>query len=165
LAAAANSNKFYRLQLVESNDGKKYWMVQHWGRVGTGGQNQVKEFADKATALKEFNKKFKSKAGVTFAERGSATSNASGKYRTVAEQRVAAAGGRTADSGTVCFCLSWDDRVDLDLHCQMPGGQGKVCFFSQKNPHKSMTLDVDKTAMHLGSQVENVRATFYFHTF
>ena len=58
---AANSNKFYRLQLVESSNSKKYWMVQHWGRIGTGGQNQVKEFADKVTALKEFNKKFKSK--------------------------------------------------------------------------------------------------------
>ena len=49
------------LPQVESSNVKKYWMVQHWGRIGTGGQNQVKEFGDKATALKEFNKKFKSK--------------------------------------------------------------------------------------------------------
>ena len=39
--ASANSNKFYRLQLVEAKSGKQYWLVQHWGRIGTSGQNQV----------------------------------------------------------------------------------------------------------------------------
>ena len=98
----------------------------------------------------------RSQAGVAFADRGAANSNAGGKYRTLAEQRVAAAGGRTTDSGTVCFCLSWGDKVDLDLHCQMPGKAGKVCYFLEKHPHKNITLDVDKQAQHLGSQVENI---------
>ena len=152
--SAANSNKFYRLQLVEATSGKSYWMVQHWGRVGTGGQNQVKEFGTKAEALKEFKKKFKSKAGVDFANRGAASSNAGGKYRTLTEQRVAAAGGRVADSSTVCFCLSWDDSVDLDLHCKMP--DGTECYFMNKTPAVSIELDVDKQAHHMGSQVENI---------
>jgi predicted DNA-binding WGR domain protein len=104
---ATNSNKFYRMQLIESKDSKKYWMVQHWGRIGTGGQNQVKDFADKAAALKAFNAKFKSKAGCDFANRGAAASNgaASGKYRTLTEQRVAEAGGRIADAGTVWYVV------------------------------------------------------------
>jgi len=155
--AAANSNKFYRLQLVEASDGSSYWMVQHWGRIGTGGQNQVKEFSTKAEALKEFYKKFKSKAGVDFANRGAASSNAGGKYRTLTEQRVAAAGGRIADASTVCFCLSWDDSVDLDLHCKTP--DGAECYFSMKKPNPSIELDVDKQAHHKGSQVENIFLT------
>ena len=76
-------------------------------RIGTGGQNQVKDFADKAAALKAFNAKFKSKAGCDFANRGAAASNgaASGKYRTLTEQRVAEAGGRIADAGTVWYVV------------------------------------------------------------
>jgi predicted DNA-binding WGR domain protein len=172
----ANSNKFYRLQLVEANNSGKFWMVQHWGRIGSSGQSQVKEFGSQAEALKAFNSKFKSKAGTDFANRGRATSsNASGKYRTLTEQRVAAAGGRGADESTLCFCLSWDDHVDLDLHCAYPSapaagnkkkgkkaaseeeaGQGTVCYFSRKTPAPFISLDVDKTAMHFGSQVENI---------
>jgi len=156
----AKSNKFYRMQLVEANGaGSKFWMVQHWGRIGSAGQSQVKEFGGKAEALKAFNSKFKSKAGVTFAERGTATSsNATGKYRTLTEQRVAASGGRVADDKTLCFCLSWDDHVDLDLHCSLPGKGKKrqVCYFSNKKPTPYIALDVDKTSMHFGNQVENI---------
>ena len=112
---------------------------------------QVKAFGGKAEALKAFNAKFKSKAGVDFANRGAATSNAGGKYRTLTEQRVAAAGGRVADAGTLCFCLSWDDRVDLDLHCRLPTGD--VCYFCNKTPTPYATLDVDKQAHHFGNQV------------
>ena len=65
--------------------------VQHWGRIGTGGQSQVKEFGSKDEAVKALNKKFKSKAGVAFAERGAAAGPgaAPGKYHTLAEQRAA----------------------------------------------------------------------------
>jgi hypothetical protein len=73
---------------------------------------------------------------------------------TLTEQRVDAAGGRTADESTVCFCLSWDDSVDLDLHCQLP--TDKVCYFSSKDPETYVSLDVDKVASDLGSQVENI---------
>ena len=33
---------------------------------------------------------------------------------------MAKAGGDLADNNTVCFCLSWDDKVDLDIHCMLP---------------------------------------------
>merc|ERR1719174_2390847 len=36
--ASKNMDKFMRMQVVESNDKKKYWFVQHWGRTGTTGQ-------------------------------------------------------------------------------------------------------------------------------
>lgn len=142
------------MQILESNNNSEYWMIQHWGRLGTGGQNQKKSFSTKQECLQEFLKKFKSKAGVAWDQRGQATSNARGKYRTLTEQRVAAAGGRMADANTLCFCLSWDDRVDLDIHCKMPNG--KSCYFCQKTPENYIKLDVDKQAHHMGSQVENI---------
>lgn len=104
--------------------------------------------------MKAFLSKFKSKAGVTWANRGQASSNAGGKYRTLTEQRVAAAGGQIADDRTVTFCLSWDDRVDLDIHCKMPNGES--CYFCRKTPQPWIKLDVDKQAHHMGSQVENI---------
>ena len=32
-----NSNKFYKMQIVEANNKKNYWLVTNWGRVGTKG--------------------------------------------------------------------------------------------------------------------------------
>eukprot|EP00658_Telonema_sp_P-2_P023052 TRINITY_DN19232_c0_g1_i1.p1 TRINITY_DN19232_c0_g1~~TRINITY_DN19232_c0_g1_i1.p1 ORF type:complete len:414 (-),score=105.56 TRINITY_DN19232_c0_g1_i1:242-1483(-) len=161
--ASANSNKFYRMQLVESNNNKTYWLVQHWGRIGTSGQSQVKEFQTKDDAIKALNKKFKSKAGVNFADRGTAAGNTaqSGKYRTLAEQRVAAAGGRIADDKTVCFCLSWDAKgVDLDIHCILPGAKKdeheKTCCYMNKTPQNYISLDVDKMGGAYPNQVENI---------
>jgi len=162
-------------QVVESVSGSEYWLVQHWGRIGTSGQSQVKDFAGKAQVLKEFQKKFKEKAGVEWANRGAATSNvgSSGKYRTLTEQRVAAAGGRIADATVVCFCLSWDDDCDLDLHCKLPNGDD--CYFGNKQPTPYATLDVDRLGYDRGNQVENIFLTvnscvdgdyeFYVHYF
>jgi predicted DNA-binding WGR domain protein len=154
--AAANSNKFYRMQVVESNDSSKYWMVQHWGRIGTSGQNQVKEFGSKAEAIKALDKKFKQKSGVSFAQRGAAGgAGLAGKYHTLAEQRVAAAGGRMADDNTICFCLAWDKQgVDLDLHCVQPDGTS--CSYQNKSPNAWCNLDVDKMGGHYPNQVENI---------
>jgi len=35
--SAKNSNKFYKMQIVEANNKKNYWLVTNWGRVGTKG--------------------------------------------------------------------------------------------------------------------------------
>ena len=150
------SNKFYNLQVVESHDKSVYWVVQHWGRTGTTGQHQVKEFACKKDAILALDTKFKSKTGVGFSERAQASgSGLSGKYHTVAEQRVAAAGGRLADDRTVCFCLAWDaSGVDLDIHCRLPTGQ--ECYYSNKNPGFGCSLDVDKQGHDYPNQVENI---------
>ena len=57
--ANKNSNKFYKMQVLEKNDNSQYWFVQHWGKIGTNGQNQLKPFPTKAEALKAFHSKFK----------------------------------------------------------------------------------------------------------
>lgn len=67
----------------------KFLLVQNWGRIGTVGQNQVKEYNIITDAIKQFKSKFQSKAGVKWENRASASSNAAGKYRTFTEQRVA----------------------------------------------------------------------------
>ena len=53
--SAKNSNKFYKMQIVEATNKKKYWLVQNWGRVGTKGQDGLKDYTNKAECLKAFH--------------------------------------------------------------------------------------------------------------
>ena len=61
---------------------------------------------------------------------------------TETEKRVQREGGRVADDTTVCFCMQWEDDVDLDLHCEFKDKQGRVqsCFYQQKHPASYIKL-------------------------
>ena len=61
---------------------------------------------------------------------------------TETEKRVQREGGRVADETTVCFCMQWEDDVDLDLHCEFKDKQGRVqsCFYQQKHPASYIKL-------------------------
>lgn len=74
---AANNNKFYRLQLFQ--DGGKYYVGTHWGRVGEAGQTKVAVQKDRATAEMEFGRIFESKTGNNWRDRD-AFVNRPGKY-------------------------------------------------------------------------------------
>jgi predicted DNA-binding WGR domain protein len=54
-----NSNKFYKLQLLE-RDGA-YYVATNWGRLGEPGQSQVKGPHDEHKGITEFSKVFRSK--------------------------------------------------------------------------------------------------------
>ncbi|KAK0279647.1 hypothetical protein LTR35_008370, partial [Friedmanniomyces endolithicus] len=64
---AKNNNKFYRLQLLKGS--KEHHVHTRWGRVGEFGQVKTMGFSDLHDALKEFNKKFKDKSGLTWDDR------------------------------------------------------------------------------------------------
>ncbi|XP_038681240.1 poly [ADP-ribose] polymerase 2-A isoform X2 [Tripterygium wilfordii] len=54
-----NNNKFYVLQLLESDDGGKYMVYNRWGRVGVRGQDKlVGPYTSRDSALNEFRMKF-----------------------------------------------------------------------------------------------------------
>jgi len=59
-----NANKFYRGQVVQS--GSVFYSWTHWGRVGVTSQTAVDGPMDAASAVKSFEKKFKSKTGHTW---------------------------------------------------------------------------------------------------
>jgi predicted DNA-binding WGR domain protein len=40
------SDKFYKMQMLVSNDGKTFWLVQHWGKNGTKGACKITDFTD-----------------------------------------------------------------------------------------------------------------------
>ncbi|KAK8089066.1 hypothetical protein PG997_004027 [Apiospora hydei] len=64
-----NNNKFYRVQLLRNVNGDyKAWT--RWGRVGEGGQSALLGNGTLEDALKNFNKKFKDKSGLAWADRG-----------------------------------------------------------------------------------------------
>ncbi len=60
----SNNNKYYILQLLE-NDSRKddYLVFTRWGRIGNKGTVKVLEFTNSASAVREFEKTFKTKTG------------------------------------------------------------------------------------------------------
>jgi len=67
-----NSNKFYRIQLLEFSKSKsqvEYYTHTRWGRVGDYGQVKTMGPDDLATMTKEFEKKFKDKSGLKWEDR------------------------------------------------------------------------------------------------
>ncbi|KAI1367844.1 poly polymerase catalytic domain-containing protein [Xylaria arbuscula] len=68
-SASNNANKFYRIQLLRSSSGNhKTWT--RWGRVGEQGQHSALGNGSLDDALKIFRDKFRSKAGLTWENRG-----------------------------------------------------------------------------------------------
>ncbi|VBB74967.1 Putative poly [ADP-ribose] polymerase 2 [Podospora comata] len=67
--ASNNNNKFYRIQLLVDPQGV-YRTWTRWGRVGDHGQTQVPATGSLAEAMKQFEKKFKDKSGIAWANRG-----------------------------------------------------------------------------------------------
>ncbi|KAL0943272.1 PARP-like domain-containing protein [Colletotrichum truncatum] len=70
--ASNNNNKFYRIQLIQngSKNGPTYKVWTRWGRVGEAGANAVLGDGELSEALKQFDKKFKDKSGLSWADRG-----------------------------------------------------------------------------------------------
>ncbi|KAF5309111.1 hypothetical protein D9619_012829 [Psilocybe cf. subviscida] len=67
----ANKNKFYVIQLLHTIGNKEGGCLLHtrWGRVGDIGQQQAKGPFPTSTAINEFKKQFKAKAGVNWEDR------------------------------------------------------------------------------------------------
>lgn len=152
--AGKNMSKFYRMQIVESKDKSKYWFVQHWGRIGTAGQTQVKGPSGKDQAIKLMEQKFKSKTKKSWADRGSAGPGSGdssaraghGSYEMTARLKKAGAGMATKP-GQIAISLMWDHtsktvRNDLDLWVTAPSGE-KIGY-NHKKSKCGGELDVDR---------------------
>ncbi|KAL8696901.1 MAG: hypothetical protein Q9201_007420 [Fulgogasparrea decipioides] len=74
-----NNNKFYRLQLLQDENGKQWFVHTRWGRVGEFGQMKTMPHGSNLeSALKEFDKKFKDKSGHKWEDRSEPAKK--GKY-------------------------------------------------------------------------------------
>ncbi|KAI1821939.1 poly polymerase catalytic domain-containing protein [Xylaria intraflava] len=67
--SSSNNNKFYRIQVLYTS-AQQYCTWTRWGRVGEFGQTKMVSKGSLENALKQFNDKFKSKSGLTWANRG-----------------------------------------------------------------------------------------------
>ncbi|KAL5561434.1 hypothetical protein UlMin_031181 [Ulmus minor] len=57
-----NNNKFYVIQVLESDDGSRFLFYNRWGRVGVKGQNKILgPYTSKESAICEFEQKFHAK--------------------------------------------------------------------------------------------------------
>ncbi|SJL05268.1 related to poly polymerase [Armillaria ostoyae] len=70
ISGGSNKNKFYVLQLLHPiSSNSACVLYTRWGRVGENGASQYKGPFPPATAINEFKKQFKSKAGVAWEAR------------------------------------------------------------------------------------------------
>lgn len=108
---SGNKNKFYILQLLHpiGNSGACQ-LFTRWGRVGENGQCQLKGPWNPATAVNEFKKQFKAKAGVDWVNKNGMTAR-KGKYLWLepAEDDEDGAEERDGEDGEGCGCK--EERV------------------------------------------------------
>ncbi|KAL4630473.1 poly ADP-ribose polymerase 1 [Arapaima gigas] len=58
------TNSYYKLQLLEDDVQKRYWVFRSWGRVGTTiGGNKLEKFYDKNSAIDNFRNLYEEKTG------------------------------------------------------------------------------------------------------
>ncbi|XP_023662803.1 poly [ADP-ribose] polymerase 1 [Paramormyrops kingsleyae] len=58
------TNSYYKLQLLEDDVQKRYWVFRSWGRVGTTiGGNKLEKFYDKNSAMDNFQNLYEEKTG------------------------------------------------------------------------------------------------------
>ncbi|XP_036398928.1 poly [ADP-ribose] polymerase 1-like [Megalops cyprinoides] len=61
---AKGTNSYYKLQLLEDDMQKRYWVFRSWGRVGTTiGGNKLEKFDDKNSSLDHFCSLYEDKTG------------------------------------------------------------------------------------------------------
>eukprot|EP00743_Colponemidia_sp_Colp-15_P000403 GILK01000464.1.p1 GENE.GILK01000464.1~~GILK01000464.1.p1 ORF type:complete len:683 (-),score=164.39 GILK01000464.1:174-2183(-) len=75
----ANNNKFYRIQVLESDSGGQFWCWNRWGRVGAKGQNSNQMFSSAQAAVAAFKSKFMDKTRNSWDHRHNFVPHA-GKY-------------------------------------------------------------------------------------
>ncbi|CAF1511392.1 unnamed protein product [Adineta ricciae] len=64
------TNSYYKLQLLESDNGRQWFVFRAWGRTGTiYGGNKVDEYSRKADAIQAFHAVFLDKTGNEWTER------------------------------------------------------------------------------------------------
>jgi predicted DNA-binding WGR domain protein len=79
--SANNNNKFYLIQLIESNRKNRWYVFRRWGRVGQDGQTKMDEKISGVKAMEEFQKLYMSK---TSNEWGEPFKAVKGKYTPIA---------------------------------------------------------------------------------
>ncbi|KAI0202646.1 PARP-domain-containing protein [Astrocystis sublimbata] len=94
---SGNNNKFYMLQLLVDDKKNTYYAHNRWGRVGETGQVKTMSFDDLDSTKEVYDKKFKSKTGLKWEERGEEPKD---KKYTYVERAYDEDEGADADSGS-----------------------------------------------------------------
>uniref|UniRef100_A0A2H1VI59 Poly [ADP-ribose] polymerase n=1 Tax=Spodoptera frugiperda TaxID=7108 RepID=A0A2H1VI59_SPOFR len=67
----AQKNSYYKLQVLEADDKKKYWLFVSWGRIGTNfGKSKTEPCKSRAEAVKKFESLFQQKTQNDWNNRG-----------------------------------------------------------------------------------------------
>jgi predicted DNA-binding WGR domain protein len=145
---AHNNNKFYVIQLLESDaEPRQYFCWFRWGRVGEGGQNNLLGPLPLAEAIKAHAKKFKDKTSNEWACRRQFvlnTSGSGGKYMLLKRDYGAPAPPPAAAAAAVPSAL--DKRVQSLLgllfdKATLQGGLREIGFDVERSPLGALTRE------------------------
>ncbi|PVH76827.1 PARP-domain-containing protein [Cadophora sp. DSE1049] len=143
--AGNNNNKFYRIQLLHNNGDYKTWT--RWGRVGDRGQSKMLGDGSLNDALREFDSKFRSKSGLSWANR--AEKPKSGKYTFIERSYTE----DTDDEETEPKVKAESEEKETAPESKLPGAVQdlmKLIFNQQYFAATMVDLNYDVNKMPLG---------------
>ena len=77
----AGTNSYYKLQIIEDDSKKKYFLFRSWGRVGTTiGGNKLESFNRKDDVIEQFQLLYQDKTGNDWHSRKTSTKIANKFY-------------------------------------------------------------------------------------
>ncbi|KAF1943928.1 PARP-domain-containing protein [Clathrospora elynae] len=145
--ASANNNKFYKAQLLTNGSDFKTWT--RWGRVGERGQNAILGGGSLSDAVKQFEKKFKDKSGLKWADRGDQPK--AGKYAYVERSYNPDSDDDDEDDGEAGADGEADDVKPAECTLDRPTQDLMSLIFNQQYFDATMTaLNYDANKLPLG---------------
>lgn len=148
-----NKNKFYRVQILVSANGKEFRTWTRWGRVGEGGQNATLGQGPLVEAKKHFEKKFKDKSGYSWADRFEAPKK--GKYTFIELNYEEDSGEEDGDGGKDSLAKAEEavDKAQKQVESKLPERVQLLMqlIFNQQYFAASMeAMDYDANKLPLG---------------
>ncbi|KAL8613750.1 hypothetical protein ACOMHN_029607 [Nucella lapillus] len=176
---ARGTNSFYKLQALEGDSAKSYWLFRAWGRVGTTvGGNKVERCGSKASVIDKFKELYLDKTGNQWEARGDFKKKPNKFYpleidygqedESVKKLTVSGSKSKLAKSVQDLICLIFDvDQMkkammefEIDMK-KMP--LGKLSKRQIESAYKVLT-ELQNLVTKKGTQTQFVDATNRFYT-
>lgn len=153
--SSANTNKFYRLQIIETSN-RQFTCWTRWGRVGEKGQSAALGDGSLDNAVVEFEKKFKGKTGHTWADRGAPPK--SKKYTLIEIDYEPLEEVEYDNTGRRGSNTSTSESRSTHIKSNLPPPVESLMHFIFDNTHVETTLtelEYDASKMPLGNLSQN----------
>ncbi|CAF0974380.1 unnamed protein product [Adineta steineri] len=144
------TNSYYKLQLLESDNGRQWFVFRAWGRTGTVyGGNKVDEYSRKTDAIKAFHELFLEKTGNEWGERKNFQKLPNKHYPLEIDY------GQHGDNDKMQKLL---ENANLNIKSKLPNQVQdlvKMIFNVETMKQALLSFEIDLTKMPLGKLSKN----------